>query len=496
MHSCANLKINFPHALKFYQKAAQSMKLGFVGYDNGLLYPSIVSELKGMDIIKVKAGAQTSYALSRTGEVYSWGTGRWGQLGHKIYNHYTEEFPRPQVIERLLGHHIVDIDPGYAHTLFLDNTGCVWVCGPGLNGRLGLGIGSSLGEYPIPRPLTPIWKTALQQQWHKKICKFINNGMSNEYEYQGLKYIDNNGLKFIDKDNSEFDNIKYIDDKELNTHMKNDDYLIPYKSIHGSSPYQVNGFSDDNNDALSSVNKTPDMTYYYNYDYQSYLYEFGIEPPLDPNVLKISAGHKHSMLLLDNGNVYTFGAGLMGALGHGRDFFDKHWPTKVELLSDKFIIDIECGENHNVVLTDDNEIYTFGMSRHGQCGRNRNEAFMLEDVRERGSDLTTIDHRPPYPIIDDKNDIYKDPDDGLLIKGDPLAMSVGKIYIPKKYKPKKILAGHYETTIITECGKAIIYGADSERLENNPKPKIVTLPGKIVQMSHGWKHSMALCLEE
>ncbi len=58
-----------------------------------------------------------------------------GQLGHNI--------------DRLLGHNIVHISTGYVHTLLLDKTGC---------------IGARLGEYPIPRPMTPLWKQ------HNNVC--------------------------------------------------------------------------------------------------------------------------------------------------------------------------------------------------------------------------------------------------------------------------------------------------------------------------------------
>ena len=112
----------------------------------------------------------------------------------------------------------------------------------------------------------------------------------------------------------------------------------------------------------------------------------------------MSCGHKHSVILTEDGLVWTFGCGSNGALGHGYNFTDKHWPTLIEDLSNQFIIDISCGQNHTVCLSENGNVYTFGMSRNGQCGRPRNHAFMLHDVRER-CDLSMINENIKYNKI-------------------------------------------------------------------------------------------------
>ena len=142
MYSSANLKVNAPGLLNIMQSIGQKWNTGFLTFDNAQLIPTIIPEFSNFNIkIKfVESGAGTTFVIAEDGRVYSWGVGKWGQLGHKIYNHYTEIFDKPVVIDRLLGHNIINISIGYVHTLFLDKTGCIWCCGPGLNGRLGLGM--------------------------------------------------------------------------------------------------------------------------------------------------------------------------------------------------------------------------------------------------------------------------------------------------------------------------------------------------------------------
>ncbi len=55
----------------------------------------------------------------------------------------------------------------------------------------------------------------------------------------------------------------------------------------------------------------------------------------------MSAGHKHSAILTDDGLAWTYGGGNCCALGHGLDFTDKHWPTLVNDLCDEYIVDIQ-----------------------------------------------------------------------------------------------------------------------------------------------------------
>lgn len=132
MYSSANLRVNAPGLLNIMQSIGRKWNTGFITFDNATLTPTIIPEFSNYDISIsfVECGAGTTFAIASDGKVYSWGIGKWGQLGHQIYNHYTEMFPKPVIVDRLLGHNVVHVATGYVHTMFLDKTGCIWCCGP------------------------------------------------------------------------------------------------------------------------------------------------------------------------------------------------------------------------------------------------------------------------------------------------------------------------------------------------------------------------------
>lgn len=73
-------------------------KLGRGGSD-GCKTPKIVEKLQDLDIVKVCCGSQFSLALTKDGQVYTWGKGDNQRLGHG-----TDEHVRyPKVLDSLQG---------------------------------------------------------------------------------------------------------------------------------------------------------------------------------------------------------------------------------------------------------------------------------------------------------------------------------------------------------------------------------------------------------
>ncbi|XP_066580931.1 E3 ubiquitin-protein ligase MYCBP2 [Prorops nasuta] len=86
--------------------------------------------------------------------------------------------------------------------------------------------------------------------------------------------------------------------------------------------------------------------------------------PGDIPVIQVSCGLHHTVILLQNGDVYTFGSNIYGQLGAG-DLTVHAGLVRVKLPSTG--IQVAAGSNHTVVLTSKGEVYTFG-SQKGQSG--------------------------------------------------------------------------------------------------------------------------------
>jgi len=66
------------------------------------------------------------------------------------------------------------------------------------------------------------------------------------------------------------------------------------------------------------------------------------------HIVDISAGGKHSMALSGNGNLYTFGFGDQGQLGH-RNTENQKRPTQVQDFDGIRIQAISAGAYHSIV---------------------------------------------------------------------------------------------------------------------------------------------------
>ncbi|GAQ89192.1 Putative ubiquitin-protein ligase [Klebsormidium nitens] len=102
----------------------------------------------------------------------------------------------------------------------------------------------------------------------------------------------------------------------------------------------------------------------------------GSTAPVQPKIVKgtrelrfvrVACGAAHTLALTGSGEVYSFGQGQLGALGHG-DLETKPTPTLVDSLWGLAIVQVAAGENHSAALTVDGQIFTWGRNKYGQLG--------------------------------------------------------------------------------------------------------------------------------
>ncbi|XP_009078488.1 PREDICTED: X-linked retinitis pigmentosa GTPase regulator [Acanthisitta chloris] len=84
-------------------------------------------------------------------------------------------------------------------------------------------------------------------------------------------------------------------------------------------------------------------------------------------VTKVACGGEHTVVLTET-DVYTFGLGQYGQLGHGTFVFESSVPKSVKHLKRHKIRNVACGENHTAVIAENGLMFTFGDGRHGKLG--------------------------------------------------------------------------------------------------------------------------------
>nr|XP_023679734.1 X-linked retinitis pigmentosa GTPase regulator-like isoform X1 [Paramormyrops kingsleyae]XP_023679735.1 X-linked retinitis pigmentosa GTPase regulator-like isoform X1 [Paramormyrops kingsleyae] len=84
-------------------------------------------------------------------------------------------------------------------------------------------------------------------------------------------------------------------------------------------------------------------------------------------VTQVACGGGHTVALTER-DIYSFGMGQFGQLGHGTFVFQASLPRLVDHFQKGKVRQVVCGENHSAVITDSGLLYTFGDGRHGKLG--------------------------------------------------------------------------------------------------------------------------------
>eukprot|EP00947_MAST-08B_sp_MAST-8B-sp1_P002200 g2200.t1 len=89
-------------------------------------------------------------------------------------------------------------------------------------------------------------------------------------------------------------------------------------------------------------------------------------------VCAVSAGHRHSLFLTEDGKAYSCGHGQSGRLGHGNQE-RQLVPKLIEALSGVRVCAVSAGGDHSLFLTEDGKTYSCGYGRYGMLGHGNEE---------------------------------------------------------------------------------------------------------------------------
>lgn len=109
-----------------------------------------------------------------------------------------------------------------------------------------------------------------------------------------------------------------------------------------------------------------------------------IQLPIDDDtkVIRVAAGRAHSLVLTDSQGLFTLGNNAYGqcarAVVPGEDYASVNNLYNVKHLGGQRIVDVCCGQDHSLMLTEDGGVWACGWGADGQTGQGHFEASVAQ----------------------------------------------------------------------------------------------------------------------
>jgi alpha-tubulin suppressor-like RCC1 family protein len=305
-------------------------------------------------ITEVACGDRHTLALADDGSVYSWGNNKNGQLGRKKTTQFRPTVPtkislksdRKKSDGQFLYYpmrDIVQIACGSLHSMCLSADGKVYAFGYNKHGQTGLGQRTE-----------------------------DTNGGNPNHEPTMIQGIPE---------------IKHLDCGENHSALVTregrlllcgfGEYLYPSTSQHFSfDPVQIDIWKPPEYDhstmhanrGRKTASKTPEEKNE----------KKNQRKALQQAVCKqVACGQSHCVVLSELGNVYAWGSGDYGQIGHGV-MSSTHTPQQI--LLNKDVRSVACGRYHSLALTKDGMLYSWGCAENGQLGLGGDENCSLPSL--------------------------------------------------------------------------------------------------------------------
>jgi alpha-tubulin suppressor-like RCC1 family protein len=367
------------------------------------LEPIVVEPLLGVCITQVCCGGQHAACLSEDGKIYTWGRGGFGRLGHGNSAHVA----KPKLVESLEDTPCSQIACGFAYTAAVTRDGCLYTWGAGENGRLGLG---DVEDRDSPVRVEGLKDKPVAQVFAGSVhtCILAEDGgvySFGKHEYTGhgaesdvllprkIQAFEGMCVSQISVGPGGYHTISLTKGGDVYTWGHNRVGQLGYcnsdvvpRNVHGAyflpEPQLVStlagrGISQvvagwGHSAALSSSG----VVYICGRNVQGQLglgnpadfpqnerghpYQAGFQPITELShvkVTQIACGGEHSVAIAATGEVFTFGAGHRGQLGHGTDV-NQHFPKRVAALTEtkRQMLQVSCGNNCTLILAGKSEV--------------------------------------------------------------------------------------------------------------------------------------------
>ncbi|XP_021640132.2 PH, RCC1 and FYVE domains-containing protein 1 isoform X2 [Hevea brasiliensis] len=328
------------------------------------LLPKALESKVVLDVHNIACGGRHAVLVTKQGEVFSWGEGSGGRLGHGI----EMDVPHPKLIDTLAGINIELVACGEHHTCAVTLSGDLYTWGDGAYNCGLLGHGSEASQWMPKKVCGDIEGIHVLYiscgPWH---TAFVTSGGQlftfGDGTFGSLGHGDHNsttiprevealrGLRTTRVACGVWHTVAVV---EVRTESSSP------KASSSSSSGKLFTWGDGDKGRLGHGDK------------ESRLIPECVDALGDENICQVACGHNLTVALTATGQVYTMGSASYGQLGNPTA--TGKVPTIVEgKIAGSFVEEIACGSYHVAVLTSKAEVYTWGKGSNGQLGHGDNE---------------------------------------------------------------------------------------------------------------------------
>ncbi|KAL4700556.1 hypothetical protein H8959_014560, partial [Pygathrix nigripes] len=238
---------------------------------------------------------------------------------------------------------------------------------------------------------------------------------------------------------------------------------------------------------------------------QSTLKKLTFEPHRSIKKVSSSKGSDgHTLAFTTEGEVFSWGDGDYGKLGHGNSSTQKYPKLIQGPLQGKVVVCVSAGYRHSAAVTEDGELYTWGEGDFGRLGHgdsnSRNIPTLVKDISNVGEVSCGSSHT--IALSKDGRTVWSfgGGDNGKLGHGD-----TNRVYKPKVIEAlqgmfiRKVCAGSQSSLALTSTGQVYAWGCgaclgcgSSEATALRPKLIEELAATRIVDVSIGDSHCLAL----
>uniref|UniRef100_T1IPE6 HECT domain-containing protein n=1 Tax=Strigamia maritima TaxID=126957 RepID=T1IPE6_STRMM len=173
-----------------------------------------------------------------------------------------------------------------------------------------------------------------------------------------------------------------------------------------------------------------------------------IRPLATKRVVQVACGANHSLALTDVGQLYAWGSNECGQLGLGVKGKDEPNPSLIKSLEGVPLAQIACGSEHSIALSKSGAVFSWGKNTFGQLGLND------ELNREYPTLLRTLrSHKIKYISCGEDHTATLTKEGGVFTFGAGMYGQLGHNSIANEILPRKVieLMGSIVTQIA--CGR-------------------------------------------